>query len=102
MRFSPIKALLLLKKVNIYLLSVNNGDELVIFDVLSTSAVFLFKKAKKKRTTKKMHLKYNEIYSFFLSKFSKTLKVTQGIYHPKGHWNISQKKLALIDFYFLE
>ena len=47
MRFSPIKALLLLKKVNIYLLSVNNGDELVIFDVLFTSAVFLFEKAKK-------------------------------------------------------
>lgn len=35
------------KKVNIYLLSVNNGDELVIFDVLFTSAVFLFEKAKK-------------------------------------------------------
>ena len=28
-------------------MSVNNGDELVIFDVLFTSAVFLFEKAKK-------------------------------------------------------
>jgi hypothetical protein len=44
-------------------LSVNNGDELVIFDVLFTSAVFLFEKAKKNNVQqKKLHLKYTEKY----------------------------------------
>jgi len=50
-------------------LSVNNGDELVIFDVLFTSAVFLFEKAKKiMYNTKKIAFEIQRELLIFLVK----------------------------------
>ena len=56
-------------------MSVNNGDELVIFDVLFTSAVFLFEKAKKNNVqhTKKIAFEIQRELLNFFSKFLETL-----------------------------